>query len=285
VAAFQSGLYTPGSLAWRGYSLVDIVPGDLVAGAVLLATAALLLPAGSSAAAGGASQESMPAAGSSGVLRSMVMAPAGDSAADECAGGTASRPAAAAPQPLLIVQAAPSCSHPLRVWQLVQAMHSFSSASPSKLRLPLSPAPMLGPSYRPSRARVWLAKLLTAVKVGLAFVLCLAIRQPRLAAKLRSGYSDWATLNCAEYDFDLRFDCRGMDELAGQVAASERAGMTLTWRQGERDWSRYLMTMAVGVQQLELKQRTVRLPVAGVAHSFELLQPLHTAPTVVLGSD
>jgi hypothetical protein len=331
VAAFQSGFFTPGSLAWRGASLIDIVPGDMVASAVLLATAALLegQPAAAVPAASPAASPERPAAAAAGAaVGSWPLSPAGSSvfertgsdsdrefqlvghraqppaaAAAAPAGSTeispatedddeqqpaaadsaASRPASPPrPPPLLVLQAATSSSHPLRVWQLVQAMHAFNAANPSKLRLPLSAPPLLGPSYRPSAPRVWLEKLLTGFKAGLTLLFFLAIGQPKLAAKLRSGFKDWLNLDRPEYDFDLRFDCAGMSELAGRVAEEERGGLLLSWRQGEKDLTRYLMTMAAGAQQLALKQAR---PIVGVAHDFELLPPAYKADNVVLGSN
>jgi hypothetical protein len=379
LAAFQSGLFTPGSLAWCGASLLDLVPGDMVAGHVLLATAAQLQqcraaaadigtvpgvsaaaaasPGGLKGSAGDADAPAGPApeaAAGSGIAQAgsattaapvsteaaaaALMSPvassgtlgqqaelhsasngsdtehllveqSGGSAASSAAVGTTSSPeitpaaeqpaapntttpslTAAATSPtsgtsspaLLVTQAATSSSHPLKVWQLVQAMHGFTTANPSRLRLALAGHPWLGPSYRPSRPRVWLEKALTAVKVYLTFLFLLVIGQSRLAAKLCSGFRDWQQLNRPCYDYNLRFDCSRADELVGRLVTEERQGMVLTWRVGQRDWLRYLMTMAAGAQCLALKQRR---PIVGVHHDFELLPPVHRAESVVLGSD
>lgn len=383
LAAFQSGLFTPGSLAWSGASVLDLVPGDMVAGHVMLATAEQLQrhhaavagigtgpaaaaaedvskgsAAGADSAPAGPAPEAAAAAPLSPVPSSGTFEQQAEphSASDgndteyllvEQKGGSRGRgqagqalstpgsadpgstheprpaqsaeqshpPAAAAtpsspeitpaaqqpaapnattPSPttaatsptsspaLLVTQAATSSSHPLKVWQLVQAMHGFTTANPSRLRLALAGHPWLGPSYRPSRPRVWLEKALTAVKVYLTFLFLLVIGQSRLAAKLRSGFRDWQQLNRPCYDYNLRFECSRADELVGRLVPEERQGMVLTWRAGQSDWLRYMMTMAAGAQSLALKQRR---PIVGVQHDFELLAPVHRVETVVLGSD
>ncbi|GBF93777.1 hypothetical protein Rsub_06109 [Raphidocelis subcapitata] len=204
LAAYISGLYNdnPAAVAADGDSAWDVVPGDLVAHAIIAAAAATAARAAPHAA---------PAPG------------AGRAAA-----------AAAAPrlQPPLVVQAATSTTHPLTTADCFNAVYRWVGAHPRPFTLAFAPggARPMAPGARYDAAAVVRNMWWTRAKVELAAWLCRLMGRARSARLFQLAWSTFTTINARRYDLDLFFDSSNLGALAGALRGDEAGDFFLSWR-------------------------------------------------------
>ncbi|WIA32225.1 hypothetical protein OEZ86_003073 [Tetradesmus obliquus] len=199
-AALAIGFYhSLGCVSSQPLHVWDIMPGDLVANAVLAAAAAT------------AAKTTLPLP---------AAAAAGSAASGSCK------------QPMLVVHSSSSSTYPMTLMEGWNAALEFIAVHKPNFRLSWGLPPAMTPAFQPDPAVVRRQRRWTALKVAAACALLRLFGMGRAAARLRSGFEALCVYGTSKTDKDLVFSADNLLLLEAHMPEQERRSWPLVMRPG-----------------------------------------------------
>ena len=270
------GTFTP----YRAYSLMDIVPGDIVASVILGASAAAAVAAARGGGGGGATRDHHPiilhaaASTTNPITHLQLLSTLGPLFIVRIrVKGMGVR--------LQLIPHRPTTPHTTHVLALAPRSTPHTQANPRPLRFIRSYFTLAGTDaiYMTERSAGFrVCRALATVKFALIAAALRLAGQAQASAVLWAQWCAWCAANTSAFDFGVCFSSRNAAALEAALPADERTDFPMLWSADRLadDWASYLKTYLDEIQARYLarmrggvgggrQRRTIRLVRAGAA--------------------